>query len=182
MPINPPETSRTSRPGSASCRCSGRGVDLEIKGDAVHAVSQSSRRGPVWKHMAQMPAAARAVNLCPAHAKTAIRRRLYRGVERGPETRPACPALELGVRGKQGLTTACATEGAAPFFTIERARAARLRAVLTQHLKLLRRQRPAPLFCRFLVVAPHTSSVPGQEPGTKAREDLPRATRRRGRR
>jgi len=134
--------------------------------DAVHAVSHSGRRRTVGKQVPQMPAAPRAMNLGPDHAEAVIGRRPNCMLERRPETRPPGAAFELRVRRKQRLTAAGAAERPVTFFATERARASRFRAVLAQHLKLLGRQRLAPLIFRFCKgLLSHASSLPNQESG-----------------
>src|SRR5437763_4494140 len=95
--------------------------------------------------MAQMAAAAPAMNLGAAHEEAAIGMGLDRVVERRPEARPAGAAVEFGLGREQRLAAAGAMIDAGPVLLVERAGAGALGAVLPQHAVLLRGQLLAPL-------------------------------------
>src|SRR5436190_19617045 len=111
---------------------------IELQRRAVHAVAHPGWLRAVGKHMPQVPAAFRAVDFGPGHAVTLIdRRRDGVGPKRRPETRPPGAALVLALGGEQRLATAGAPEGAGAFFLVQRARSARLGAVLAKDVALL---------------------------------------------
>src|SRR5215472_3414182 len=117
----------------------------EIERAAVHAIAQPGRLGAVVEDVAEMPAAFLAMHLGAGHKEAAVDRGLDRPVHRLIKTRPAAAAVELAVALEQRGAAAGAVIGAGIVFLVERAGAGPLGAVLAQHLKLLRRQLPAPL-------------------------------------
>ena len=76
---------------------------LEAEREAVHAVAQPRRLRAVIEHMAEVAAAAAAVDGRPGHADGGVGLGPDRLVERSPEARPARAAVELGVRGERVL-------------------------------------------------------------------------------
>src|SRR4051794_36965420 len=74
---------------------------MEYQRKAVHAVTQAGRLRAVVEDVAEMAAAAAAMDFGAQHAEGTVLGLPHRVVERLPETRPAGAALELGVGGKQ---------------------------------------------------------------------------------
>src|SRR5580704_12336012 len=95
--------------------------------------------------MAEMAAAARAMDRRPHHAEGGILLLADRARQRRPETRPAGAALELGGRGEQVEVAARAGEIAAPMLVEQRAGVGTLGPAFPQDRKLLRRQELAPV-------------------------------------
>src|SRR5437763_17212630 len=95
--------------------------------------------------MAEVTAALCAVHLCPPHEQAAVGRRVNGMLERGAKAGPAGAALEFHIRRKELLAACRAGEGTAALFLVQRARPSTLRAVLAEHVELLRRQALAPL-------------------------------------
>src|SRR5437762_10266504 len=96
--------------------------------------------------MAEMAAAAAAMNFGSRHEKAAVGLGFDRLVERRPKARPSGAAVELGVRRKQRLTAPGAVIDPRAVLFIERARPGAFGAVLPQHSVLRRRQLTPPLF------------------------------------
>src|SRR5689334_22720138 len=94
---------------SGSCR-------FECQRDAVYAIAQTSGLRAIAEHIAEMSAAATAMNLGPGHEKAGFLGLAHRMVERRPETRPARSAVELRCRGKEVEAAAGAGERARPLF------------------------------------------------------------------
>src|ERR1051326_6832413 len=128
--------------GLARIRCGLAGFELER--NAVHAVAQSGRLGPVLEDMPEMPTAAAAMHLGAAHEKAAVGLGLHRVVERRPEARPSRAAVELRAGVEQGLAAAGAVKDPSAVLLIERSRPGALGAVLAQDPVLLGIQLPAP--------------------------------------
>src|SRR6185503_4372932 len=85
---------------------------LEAHGHAVDAIAQAGGRRAIGKHMTEMAAAARAVDLGTYHAVAGIlagEEGAGQGIE---EARPPGPALELGAGVEQRLAASGAYEGA----------------------------------------------------------------------
>src|SRR5688572_19702943 len=95
--------------------------------------------------MAEVSAAAAAVDLGARHAVAPINGCAYRSLERGEKAGPAGTALELAAGGEQRLPAAGTAERAGALLLEQRAGPGRLGAVAAQHGVLLRRQRAAPL-------------------------------------
>src|ERR1700680_4375230 len=83
---------------------------LERHGDAVHAIAKTGRGRSIVEHMAEMSAAAVAVDLGPLHRQKRVVRGADGAIEGLPEARPTGPAVELGLGGKQGQVAARAGE------------------------------------------------------------------------
>src|SRR5262249_22474197 len=114
-------------------------------------VAEPGRRGAVREDMAEVAAAFGAMDLGPRHPVAAIARGADGLVaDRLGEARPAGAAVELRVGLEERLAAGGADKGAAAFFLVQRARAARLGAVLAEHLVLLRRERSAPIVIGLL--------------------------------
>src|SRR5216117_2662290 len=97
-----------------------------------------------------MAAALCAVHLGARHEQAGIGRRLD-GISQGtPEARPSGAALEFAVGRKKRLSAAGALEGPLALLFVERARSRPLGPVLSEDVKLLGRQLPAPFFVRLL--------------------------------
>src|SRR6516225_2261772 len=125
-----------------------RPLGLEVHGDAVDAIAQMRRRGPVVEHVAEMAAAAAAMHLSAHHPIAAIGRALDRTLNRIVEARPAGAALEFLLRHEQRLAAPGADERAGALLIVERAAAGRFGPVPAQHLVLLGREQTAPLLVR----------------------------------
>src|SRR5437763_15656370 len=95
--------------------------------------------------MAEVAAAAAAMNFGSRHEKAAVGLGFDRLVERRPKARPAGAAVELGVRRKQRLPAPGAVIDPGAVLLIERAGSGTLRAVLPQHAVLRRRQLTPPV-------------------------------------
>jgi hypothetical protein len=74
----------------------------ELERHAVDAISQTGGLGPVVEDMSLVALASGAVNLGPRHKEFRISACFHDlGIDRLPEARPACTAIELVFRGKQ---------------------------------------------------------------------------------
>src|SRR5271154_6407423 len=113
---------------------------MEHQRETVHAVAQSGRLRAVVKNVAEMAAAAPAMNFGAGHAEARVLGFTDRILQRLIKARPSGAALELGLRGEQRQVAAGAGEGALAVLLEQRARARTLGAFLAQDLVLLRRQ------------------------------------------
>jgi len=99
----------------------------------VHAVPQPRRAGPVREDVPQVPAACRAVDLCPRHERDRpvdlLRHRALDGREKGG---PPRARVELGAGLEQGGAAPGAGEDARPLLAVEEGAAGPLRARLAQ--------------------------------------------------
>src|SRR6185436_4257736 len=95
----------------------GRG--LESHREAVHAVAQPGRPRTVIEDVAEVTAAATAMDRRPHHAQRYVPRGADGFLERGPEARPACAAIEFGRRREERKTAPRAGECAAPCFVVQ---------------------------------------------------------------
>src|SRR6202166_1921722 len=111
---------------------------------SVHAIAQAGRLWPVVEDVAEMAAAAAAMDLGPQHAEGAVLSLADGIFQRLIEARPAGAALEFRLRGEQRQVAAGAGEDALAMFLEQRARARPFGALLAQDLVLLRRQLRAP--------------------------------------
>src|SRR5580704_12166311 len=118
--------------------------------EAIHAIAQAGRLRTIVEDVAEMAAAAAAVNFGTQHAEGTVLRLAHGILERLVEARPAGAAFELGVGGEQRQVAAGACEGALAMLLQQRARARPLGALLAQDLVLLRRELRAPLGVGFL--------------------------------
>ena len=59
--------------------------------------------GPVWEDMAEMPAAATAVNLGACHEEAVVRRGAERALERREEARPPGAAVIFRLGGERAV-------------------------------------------------------------------------------
>src|SRR5882724_3650751 len=123
---------------------SGRPGRVKHQPKSVDAVPQARRLRPVVEDVAEMAAAAAAVNFGAQHAEGAVLGLADGIVDRLIETRPAGPALEFRLRGEQWQVAAGAGEDALAVLFQKRARARALGAFLAQDVILLRRQLRAP--------------------------------------
>ena len=110
----------------------------------VDAVAQAGRLRPVVEDVAEMAAAAAAMNFGAQHAEGAVLGLADGVFERLVEARPAGAALEFGLGGEQRQVAAGAGEDALAVLLQQRARARALGALLAQDFILLRRQLRAP--------------------------------------
>ena len=94
----------------------------ELQRHAVDAVAQPGWRRTILEDVAEMAAAAIAVDLDTAHEEAVVGRRPHRAFERRKEARPPCPAFELPVGNKQRIVAGRARERARPMLGEERAR------------------------------------------------------------
>src|SRR5581483_4976483 len=118
--------------------------------ETVHAIAQAGRLGAVIEDVAEMAAAAAAVDLGSEHAEGAILGLADRILERLVEARPASAALEFGVGGEQRQVAAGAGKDALAMLLQKRARPRPLGALLAQDLVLLRGELRAPLVVGLL--------------------------------
>src|SRR5260370_1147356 len=118
---------------------------MKYQRKAVHAVAQAGRLRPVVEDVAEMAAAAAAVNFGPQHPKSTVFGLADGVLERLIKTRPAGAALVFGLRGEQRQIAAGAGEDALAMLLEQRARTGALGAFLAQDFVLLRRQLRAPL-------------------------------------
>ena len=124
-----------------------RGGGLKGHGNPVHAVAQTCYLGAIVKYVAEMPAAAAAMDLYADHAERSVPRRTYNlFIQWRPETWPAGAALELGLGRKQAVIAAGAGEDARAMLIEERARKRPLSGTLPQYRILVRLQQFAPFF------------------------------------
>src|SRR5262245_41854257 len=113
---------------------------LEIHRDAVDAVPQMGRRRAVGEDMAEVAAAAAAMDLGAPHAVAVVERFLDCTGLWVVEARPAGAALELGLRHEQFLPAAGTRKRARALLIIERAASRRLGAMLAHDVELFGRE------------------------------------------
>jgi hypothetical protein len=89
---------------------------MKIERDAVHAIALPGWRRAVVEDMAEMTAAAAAVDLGAGHEKAAVGLGFDRTIERRLEAWPSGSAVELGVRGEKRLAAAGAMVNAGPYW------------------------------------------------------------------
>src|SRR5215469_18866506 len=118
----------------------------EFQRNAVHAVAQPGRFGPVGEHVTKMTAAAMARHRGAEHAKGAILALVHRMLQWCPETWPAGAAFKFRFRRVERQVAAGAAERAGTMLVIERAGEWPLGALAAQHMILLGREQLAPLF------------------------------------
>src|SRR5437764_7325744 len=123
---------------------------LECERDAIHAVAQPGRLGPVLEDMPEMPAAASAMHLGAAHEKAAVGLGLDPVFEGRPEARPSRAAVEFGSGVEQRLAAGGAVIDPGAVLLVERARPGALGAVLAQDPVLLGVQRATPFLVAVL--------------------------------
>jgi hypothetical protein len=116
---------------------------MKVESGTVHAVPQPGGLGTIVKDMAEMAAASAAMHLGAGHEKAAVGLRLDGVVDRCEEARPACPAVELGIRGKQWLAATGTVVNARAILLIEQTGAGAFGAVLAQH-SVRRWRKPTP--------------------------------------
>src|SRR3984957_16595148 len=126
---------------------SGRGRCSRMKHQrkTVHAVAQAGRLRSVVEDVAEMTAAAAAVNFGAQHSEGTVLGLADRVLERLIKTRPAGAALELGLRREQRQVAAGTGEDALAMLLEQRAAVRTLGAFLAQDFILLRGQLRAPL-------------------------------------
>src|SRR6476620_1620369 len=124
-------------------KCPRLGRD-EFQRHAVDAVAQAGRRRAVVEHVAEMTAAAAAMNLVAHHAEGAVGVFQHRVLDRLVETRPARAAVELGCRIEERQVASGAGESAGAVLVVERAGEGTLGVLLAQHGILLGREQLPP--------------------------------------
>ena len=130
MPQRLPRPCRAGPVGSA--------LGVELQCGAVHAVAQAGGAGAVGEDVAEVAAAAGAVDLRARHLEAAVLLEADGGlVDGGGEGRPAGAAVELGVGGEEGDVAAGAEEAAGAVLAVERAGAGALGAVAAERAELL---------------------------------------------
>src|SRR5665647_796846 len=102
---------------------------MEHQRKAVHAVAQAGRLRSIVEDVAEMAAAAAAVDFGPQHSEGAVFGLADGIFQRLIETRPAGAALEFSFRGKQRQVAAGAGEDALAVFLEQRARTRALGAL-----------------------------------------------------
>src|SRR6266851_4026336 len=90
----------------------------EIERCAVHAIAEPGGGRPVVEDVAEVAAAAAAVDLGADHEEATVARGPDGTLERRPEARPPGPAVELGLRGEQGQVTPGAVVRAGPILLV----------------------------------------------------------------
>src|SRR4051794_40620567 len=118
---------------------------MKIERHAVHAVALAGRLRTVVENVAEMAAAAAAMNFGARHEKTAVGVGFDRLVERRRKARPSGATVELGVRREKRLTATGAVIDPGAVLLIEGARSGTFGAVLPQHPVLRRRELTPPL-------------------------------------
>src|SRR5690242_15299478 len=103
---------------NSACRGAGR---LEIQRQTVDAVAQAGGRRAVVEDMAEMPAAAPAVDFGALHDECVVRSGSDRIRQGLPEARPACAGFEFRLGRIKGKIAARAMEGSGAVFIEERA-------------------------------------------------------------
>src|SRR5512141_645596 len=99
----------------------------------VHAVAQAGRLRPIVEDVAEMAAAAAAVDLGPQHAEGTVLGLADGVFQRLIEARPAGAAFEFRLRGEQRQVAAGTGEDALAMLLEQRARARPLGALLAQY-------------------------------------------------
>src|SRR3954447_9243928 len=117
--------------------------------EAVDAGTQAGRFWSIVEDVAEVTAAATAMNFSPQHPKRAVLGFADCILERLIETRPTRAALELGLRGEQRQIATGAGEGALAVLLQQRAGTWALGPLLAQDLVLLRRELCAPFRVGF---------------------------------
>ena len=77
------------------------GDRLEFQGDSIHAVALPSRLGPVVEHVAEMTAAAPAMQFRSWNEQAVIVRGADSVLDRREKARPASAAIEFGFGAKE---------------------------------------------------------------------------------
>src|ERR1700722_8083365 len=118
---------------------------MELQRKTVHAVAQAGRLRTVIEDVAEMAAAATAMNFATQHAEGAVFPFAHGIVERLIEARPAGAAFEFGFRREQRQVAAGAGEDTFAVLLQQRAGPRTLGAFLAEDFILLRRELGAPL-------------------------------------
>src|ERR1700733_15671347 len=117
---------------------------MKLQRKTVHAVAQAGRLWTVIEDVAEMAAAATAMNFAAQHAEGAIFPFAHGIIQRLIEARPAGAAFVLRLGREQRQVATGAGEGAFAVFLEQRARPRTLGTFLAQDFVLLRRQLGAP--------------------------------------
>jgi len=109
---------------------------LKLERGAVHAVAQPGRRGPVVKHVPQVPLALVAAHLGARHEEDRVVRTLvHRALDGLVEAGPAGAGLVLGVGREEGAAAAGTDKGALALLLVEGAGEGALGAGLSGGLR-----------------------------------------------
>lgn len=111
---------------------------MELKGDTIHAETQTSGPRAIGEHVAKVSAASGAVDFGTGHSVASILDGTHRVRQCGEKTRPAAAALVFRIRIKKQLSTSGACEAAGSLFVVQRARARPFRSVLAEYTILFR--------------------------------------------
>src|SRR5665811_586825 len=139
---------RGARPLSRD-RAGGRLGGDEFERDAVDAVAQAGGLGAVVEHVAEMAAAAAAMDLVPEHAEGPVLALLDRALDRRVEARPARAGFELRLGFEEWQVAAGAGELAHALLFVERAGPGALGILFAQNRVLLWRKSFTPLRWRL---------------------------------
>src|SRR6478736_7379815 len=120
----------------------------EFQRDAVHAVAEPGGRRAVVEHVAEMAAAAAAMDLITHHTESVVGIGQHRALDGLVEAWPAGAAVELGLRIEQLQAASGAREGAGAVLIVERAGEGALGVLLAQHRVLLWREQLSPFLWR----------------------------------
>src|SRR5439155_23550452 len=143
---------------------------LEIQRGGVDAPALAGRLRTVVEHVPQVRAAAPAADLGPHHEEAAVLAELSVGqVHRLGEARPAGAGVELGVRPEELSATGSAVVGAVGVCVPVLPGEGSLRAVLPQHVELLRRELLTPFALGFLDSSAHGSHSTAMRWGRRGR-------------
>src|SRR5579884_757417 len=123
---------------------------VELQRCGVDAVAQARRRRAILEDVAEVAAAGPAEHLGAPHTVADVGLGVHPLSNRNPEARPARPRVELLVRAEQRLAAAGAAVGALVLGVGVLAGERSLRALLAQHVVLLRRELRPPLRVRLL--------------------------------
>ena len=121
------------------------GLRNELQSYAVVAPSFSGGRRAVVEDMAMVAAATRTVIFGAWQNQFEIRAGLKGAWNARKKARPACAAVVFHLGGEERQAAARAGVNSRALLAIQRARAGRLRALLTQNVEFIRRQSLAPL-------------------------------------
>src|SRR5262245_24064549 len=135
---------------------------VELQRSRVDAVAQMRRTRPVFEHMAEMGIAPAAHHFGTTHAVGVVIFRLNVFPDRrGPETWPASPRIEFGVRAEQLISTANTAVRALFVVVPVLTGKCPLRTLLACHIELLIRQLLLPLFVAFFDLFHDTLPISG---------------------
>src|SRR3989344_8310413 len=125
---------------TAPCLALGIFFLFKLEAHGIHAVSSSSVRGSILKHMPEMRSAFRADYLCAPHAVTPVFSIFHSAGNRIGEARPSGTGIELHVRRKKRRAADNARIHAGLFVIHELTRERRFRPLFLRHAILLGRE------------------------------------------